>query len=163
MSWKSWISKKGSCYCASRLHIVLPTQLQRPITVLSHPRKDRRGGTNKAPGTFNILTLFHLVYLWCGGQSLDLKAQYISPYKPSQSLMFILGFLKSLYTLSLHCDFGSFEWTIISLEADGILVKNGEGEKPQGCLQYSTTQCELTFQKNKPVFLLLHEPYQNLQ
>lgn len=38
-----------------------------------------------------------------------LEAQYISPYKISQSLMFILGFLKSLYTLSLHCDFGSFE------------------------------------------------------
>ena len=38
-----------------------------------------------------------------------LEVQYISPHKPSQSLMFILGFLKSVYTLSLHCDFGSFE------------------------------------------------------
>lgn len=61
-----------------------------------------------------------------------LEAQYISPYNPSQSLMFILGFLKSLYTLSLHCVFGSFEWTIISLEADGVLVKKWRGEKSLG-------------------------------
>lgn len=65
--------RKKSPYCALRLHILLQTRLHRPVTVLSQPWKDRRGGTNKATGTFNILTPFHLVCVWYGGQGLDWK------------------------------------------------------------------------------------------
>lgn len=57
------------------------------------------------------------------------RSELEAPYKPSQFWMFILGFLRSPYPVSSPCNFSSFEWTIISLEAGGVLVKKWWGEK----------------------------------
>lgn len=127
MSWKSWLSKNREAdMCIKTAYSTTDSITQACNYAFSalkrQERRDKQGYRD-----IQLLDPFSFCISLIWRSRPGLEAQYISPYKPSQSLMFILGFLKSLYMLSLHSDFSSFEWTIISLEADGVLVKKWGG------------------------------------
>lgn len=129
LSWKSWLSKKEKpILCIETAYSATNSITQTCYCAFSALKRQERRDKQDYRDIQHLDSFSSCVCLiWRSRPGLE--TQYISPYKPSQSLMFILGFLKSLYTLSLHWGFSSFEWTIISLEADGVLVKKWWGEK----------------------------------